>query len=77
MAYFPNGTAGMMFEEKWCDKCHHQDGCTVWDAHLLSNYEECNNPDSILHILITQTKDDSAAECTMFIDASRVRNDAT
>ncbi len=68
MGYFPNGTAGMIFEEEWCDKCLHQCDCAVWDAHMFKNYEECNKEDSILHWLITKTKEDSAKECKMFVD---------
>jgi hypothetical protein len=51
MAYFPNGTSGMMYQEKWCFRCkNYRDkgdgrghGCVIWDAHLLWSYEECNN----------------------------------
>lgn len=68
MGYFPNGTAGMMFEEQWCNRCLHQPDCRVWLAHLLHSYAECNNKNSILHLLITQTPKDSAAECKMFVD---------
>lgn len=68
MGYFPNGTAGMIFEEEWCDRCLHQPDCAVWLAHLLHNYKECNNPDSILDLLIQRTGDDSASKCTMFVD---------
>ena len=57
MGYFPNGTAGMVYQQKWCDRCVHDNGgegpmCAVWSAHLLYNYEECNNNKSILHLLI-------------------------
>jgi len=42
-------------------------GCTVWLAHELHNYEECNNENSILHLLIPRTKDGLGNEqCTMF-----------
>lgn len=51
MAYFPNGTSGMVYQEKYCFKCRNYrdkgdgrgEGCTIWDAHLLYSYEECNN----------------------------------
>jgi hypothetical protein len=70
MGYFPNGTSGEFYEEEWCDRCVHQEnGCAVWLAHLLRNYEECNNPDSILHILIPRSKDKlSNEQCRMFIE---------
>ena len=45
MAYFPNGTAGTMYQERYCCRClNYRDkgdgrgpGCAVWDAHLLFN----------------------------------------
>lgn len=52
MGYFSNGTEGMMYEEKYCSKCIHGGNCAVWDAHMLRNYDECNNDKSILHLLI-------------------------
>ena len=57
MGYFSNGTEGDMYQESWCERCLNSDmeeapGCAVWDAHLMANYDECNNPDSILHWLI-------------------------
>lgn len=63
MGYFSNGTEAMMYEEQYCDNCVHQDGpdgksgCAVWLAHFLYNYKECNNPESILHLLIPRSKD--------------------
>jgi len=69
MAYFPNGTAGDMYRERYCDKCKHDkdDKCPIWLAHLLHNYDECNNDDSILHMLIPMTKDGlRATECFFY-----------
>lgn len=74
MGYFPNGTAGMMYEEQFCDRCVHQGppegpGCAVMLVHELYNYKECNNPDSILHILIPRSKDKlSNEQCRMFLE---------
>ncbi len=50
MAYFSNGTECSNYQSAYCGKCWHQkpDGCEVWHAHMLLNYEECNNEDSIL-----------------------------
>ncbi len=52
MAYFSNGTEGINYAATFCDKCWHQKpdegGCAVWNAHMLHNYKECNNEDSIL-----------------------------
>jgi len=72
MGYFSNGTEGMDYEARYCDRCLHQEnpdgtGCAVWLAHLLYNYDDCNNPKSILHILIPRTKDGIGNEqCSMF-----------
>lgn len=70
MGYFPNGSAGMDYTQKYCDRCIHgdEDGCAVMLAHLLHNYDECNKKDSILHLLIPKTKDGLGNEqCTMFV----------
>lgn len=48
MAYFPNGTSGTIFQEKYCDNCwNHRDlnddrgsGCPVWDWHMIWNYDQ-------------------------------------
>ncbi len=72
MGYFSNGTEGMDYESQYCDRCVHQGppdgpGCMVWMLHMLHNYDECNNDDSWLHILIPRTKDKLDNEqCTMF-----------
>lgn len=70
MGYFSNGTEGMIYEAQWCDKCVHQKGCAVWNAHMLRNYDECNKEDSILHMLIPRTKGGNG-KCTMFIHGER------
>ena len=74
MGYFSNGTEGMMYEEEYCSKCAHQPDidngldCAVLEAHAIYNYKECNNPDSILHILIPRNDDDCYnGKCKMFI----------
>ncbi len=79
MAYFPNGTSGMVFEEEYCDKCMNRrdlkdgrgPGCPIWDIHMLFNYDQHKETDEgkrtkeILEILIP-TKDLWADECSMF-----------
>ncbi len=71
MGYFSNGTEGMMYEEEWCSKCLHHDDCIIWTAHLARNYQECNNKDSILHMLIPRSKNGIGNEkCRMFIDSA-------
>ena len=72
MGYFSNGSEGESYESALCSKCAHFDGCTVWFLHLMHNYDECNNPDSMLHVLIPRTKDNLHNEqCTMFIPAEK------
>lgn len=68
MAYFPNGTEGMDYEAQYCDKCIHQDPCCpIWNAHMLYNYRDCDDDDSILHLLIPRSKDGlSNEQCRMF-----------
>lgn len=69
MGYFSNGSEGMDYELNYCDKCVHQNPhCAVWEAHVLRNYEDCNRPESILHMLIPRSKDGlSNEQCRMFI----------
>lgn len=72
MGYFSNGTEGMDYEAQFCDRCVHQGpedgpGCMVWMLHFLHNYDECNNEDSMLHVLIPRSEDKlSNKQCTMF-----------
>jgi hypothetical protein len=72
MGYFPNGTSGEIYESKYCSKCLHQElediGCPIWHAHMMYNYDECNNEKSILHLLIPRSEDGIGnEECTMFV----------
>ncbi len=72
MGYFSNSTEGEMYAEQYCDHCVHQNGadgqspCMVWSAHLLLNYDECNNKDSILHMLIPRSEGGFNDQCRMF-----------
>ena len=77
MGYFANGTEGLMYEEDYCAKCAHVDGCPVWDAHLLFSYDLCNEQKHpgkvILDMLIPPMKDRPGNKrCTMFIAADRL-----
>ncbi len=77
MAYFPNGTAGDMYEAEYCSRCIHRDdknGCAVMLAHLLHNYDECNNKESILHILIPRNSEGDNEQCTMFVEGKQRPN---
>lgn len=75
MGYFSNGSEGMAYEAQYCDKCVHGEECTVWLAHFIANYDECNNKKSILHILIPRSKDGGNGKCTMFISKSHDHED--
>lgn len=71
MGYFSNGAEGEFYEEMYCNRCVHQKpddgGCVVWFLHLLRNYEDCNNPDSPLHVLIPRSAGGlSNEQCRMF-----------
>jgi len=72
MGYFPNGTEGDLYFAKYCERCLHRDGqdgksgCAVWLAHMLHNYDECNNDKSILNLLIPVTERLDNVQCTMF-----------
>ena len=71
MGYFANGTEGMEYEAKYCDRCVHnleEHGCPVWAAHMLWNYEECNKPDSILYKMIPRKKDGFCGKCFSFVE---------
>ena len=72
MGYFSNGTEGESYYGQYCSRCIHEKpndgGCTVWLLHLLHNYEECNKPDSFLHVLIPRSGDRlSNKQCSMFV----------
>lgn len=67
MGYFANGSEGEMYREQYCEQCIHEDDCAVWDLHLLSNYEECNNKRSPLHVLIPR-EGCGNGKCRMFVE---------
>jgi hypothetical protein len=78
MAYFPNGTSGMCYEEQYCANCVHGDPdgpyCPIWSLHLLYNYDQCGKGKTakalktVLETLIPETKDGLGAEqCSMFL----------
>ena len=71
MGYFSNGSEGHDYEAKWCDHCVHINpllhGCPCWDMHLLYNYEEANNDNSLLHKMIPIDKDGNNMQCLFFV----------
>ncbi len=73
MGYFANGTEGMEYEAKYCDKCVHNlevHPCPVLVAHMFWNYEECNKPDSILHKMIPIKENGFCGECFCFVEVA-------
>lgn len=82
MAYFPNGTAGMAYQEDYCLKCrNHRDlddgrgpGCAIWDAHLLFSYEAAGDkPEAkamrkVLNVLIPEDDKSFPEQCAMYFD---------
>ena len=58
MGYFSNGAEGGDYHAQWCSRCVHdvEENCPVWLAHLIHNYSECNNEESILHLLIPRSE---------------------
>jgi hypothetical protein len=75
MGYFPNGTAGMAYQERWCVHCkNYRDrndgrgtGCPVWDIHLALGYHDGAEVRYALDILIPRSKDGlSNKECEVF-----------
>ena len=80
MAYFPNGTSGMCYEEEYCQHCAHghgaddDSGCAIMLLHMLFNYDQIGDtPEakalkSCLGTLIPETPDKLGAErCAMFL----------
>lgn len=75
MGYFSNGTEGIMYEDAYCMRCANWterpgdpvDGCPVMDLHHFHNYDDCNNPESYLHVLIPRNKEGRNLPCKMFL----------
>lgn len=85
MAYFSNGTEGMQFRDKNCDRCVHdlKGSCKVWLLHLLHNYDQLNDtPEAkaqraMLNELIPTDADGFARTCRMFHEATALELAAT
>ena len=77
MGYFSNGTEGLDYAAKFCDRCQHQGpedgpGCAVWEAHMLYNYKQCNDPNSVLHLLIPREAGGLRnGACRMFVSVDK------
>lgn len=67
MAYFSNGTEGMIYEETYCQHCIHYDHCPILNEHFLHNYSDDIKHRAVLDWLIPRKKDGAGNEkCTMF-----------
>lgn len=78
MGYFSNGSDGEGYQEEWCSRCLHDNYekgiyCPIWNLHLRDNYDECNKPESYLHVLIPREKIHNS-RCTMFVDRGLLTN---
>ena len=63
MAYFSNGTEGMVFDEQ-CAKCKYgQHPCPIALVQILYNYDACNNE---IATKILNTLVDDGGNCSMF-----------
>lgn len=63
MAYFSNGSEGMVFDDQ-CQKCKYGDKpCPIAAVQMLYNYDACNN-EVATKILDTLVKPDGT--CTMW-----------
>jgi len=74
MGYFSNGTEGLVYQEDYCFNCVHDinEGCPVWNLHLMYSYELANKPGSFLDELIPKSKEGCYnEECRMFIPKSK------
>lgn len=79
MGYFSNGSEGEDYFETHCVNCLHDNEakqlhCPIWNLHLLHNYDECNNPKSILHALIPRKEGGGNGKCLMFVDRGTISN---
>lgn len=73
MGYFPNGTAGACYEERYCANCIHEGdpdgpGCPIMALHTLYNYDQFEDVtvSDFLSTLIPET-DDGTGQCSMFV----------
>ncbi len=75
MGYFSNGTEGMDYQAKYCDRCIHdvKKDCRIWLAHLTYNYDE--KARGILDYLIPREKDGlSNGQCKLFVPIDKADN---
>jgi hypothetical protein len=74
MGYFPNGTAGEIFQAQNCDRCVHNvtdpdaPGCPVWLAHFLYSYELCNEEKHPGKVILDLLIPADSTRCAMLIE---------
>lgn len=77
MAYFPNGTSGLDYQEHFCVKCvNYRDkkdgrgyGCPIFDLHLLWNYDAIKDKDKKMALeMLIPTTDVGNDQCSMFVE---------
>lgn len=75
MGYFPNGTLGRAYQERYCENCVHDvdQNCAVWLAHLVSRGDE---KQEVLDLLIPDDGDIGCLQCNMFIPTAEANANA-
>jgi hypothetical protein len=82
MGYFPNGTSGQMYKERYCDHCAHGHknplSCPIWYLHWELNYDQMGDQviSHVLSQLIPRGEDGFNEACSMFLDM-REEDEAT
>ena len=74
MGYFSSGSEAEEFEDTVCIDCVRHGDCPVWSMHMIYNYDECNNKDSLLHKMIPVDEDTFCRSCNFF-KCKEVAND--
>jgi hypothetical protein len=77
VAYFPNGTEGRDYQERYCVRCIHDtnNDCPIWLAHLIHNGDKGKLGD-MLDLLIPRSADGLTNEkCRMFAEWDEDRRD--
>lgn len=91
MAYFSNGTEGMEYESRYCDRCVNNrpvkgmpemKACPVWDLHHEYNYAQCKTEteigktlNEILESFIPTDAQSFAGECLMFLESTQTQDE--
>ena len=80
MAYFSNGTEGMDYQSKYCDRCVNYrnldddqgPGCPIWDLHMLHNYDDEWEDARNWFIPMDPPEKIHAGECKMFEEIPQI-----